>query len=181
MSTSETVHLGFLEWLDFEEANPSVRHELVGGQVYAMTGAVRRHNLLAGKIFGRLMDAALQQGCRPYTNDMKLRTGDNGYYPDVMVVCDDPVDERYEVAPCLLVEVLSPSTETIDRREKMAAYTGLDSLVTYVLAHPDTIRLDVHRRKGNTWTQSVLGPGDSLELGCPHVELSVDDLHTGVE
>ena len=153
----------------------------MGGNVYARTGAVRRHNLLTSGIGVTLRQAALDDGCRVYVNDMKVRVGDNGYYPDVMVVCEPPVDDRFEIAPCLVVEVLSPSTETIDRREKLAAYTRLPSVQAYLIAHPDTVRIEVHRRHGDTWAQSVLGPGDALELRCPRVELHIDALYEGVE
>lgn len=180
MSTPETAHLDFESWLAFEAASPTVRHELVGGNVYAMTGAMRRHNLLSASILAAVRPAAMADGCRAYVADMKVRVGADGYYPDVMVACDEPPDERFEDAPCLLVEVLSPSTETVDRREKLAAYTRLPCLRAYLIAHPDTPRIEVHRRHGGTWAQSVLGPGDSLVLECPEVGLSVDDLYQGV-
>ncbi len=111
---------------------------------------------------------------------MKVRAGADGYYPDVMVACGDPPDDRFEDAPCLIVEVLSPSSETIDRREKLADYTRIASLRTYLVAHPDIPRIEVHRCHGDTWAQSVLGPGDTLAPDCPAVELDVDDLYQGV-
>lgn len=112
---------------------------------------------------------------------MKLRVGPDGYYPDVMVACGEPPDERFETAPCLLVEILSPSTHVIDRREKLAAYTRIPSMRTYVIADPDTPRLEVHRRHDDDhWTQAVLGAGDTLELACPRGEVAVETLYTGV-
>lgn len=180
MSAPETAHLDFESWLAFEEASPTVRHELVGGNVYAVTGALRRHNLLATSILSAVRGAAMGEGCRSYVSDMKVRAGADGYYPDVMVACGEPPDDRFEDAPCLLVEVVSPSTSTVDRREKLAAYTRIPTLRTYLIAHPDTPRIEVHRRHGDTWAQSVLGPGDIVALECPTVGLAVDALYEGV-
>ncbi|MBA2617877.1 MAG: Uma2 family endonuclease, partial [Rubrobacter sp.] len=105
------------------EKTATVRHEYVAGEVYAMTGASRRHNRIAGNVYRRLADAAAGGPCRVYMETVKLRIEDVFYYPDVMVACGpEPDDPYYEDDPCLVVEVVSPSTETTDRREKLAAY-----------------------------------------------------------
>jgi Uma2 family endonuclease len=66
-------------------------------------------------------------------SDIKLRIGNEAvYYPDVMVVCQEgPPNPYYEEAPCALVEVLSPATEALDRREKRAMCQRLESLGVY--------------------------------------------------
>ena len=181
-SVPSIAHLSFEEWLD-HEATGDVRHELVGGVVFAMTGGLRRHNLFTARLAHLLYEAAEAHRCRVYVNDMKVQTGPrDGYYPDVMVACDPPVDERYEVAPCLVVEVLSPSTAAIDRREKFAAYTRLPSLHAYVVADPDTQRIEVHRPGlRDRWRTEVLVHGDTLELTCPPVDLPLADLYRTVE
>ena len=69
--------------------------------------------------------------CRVYTEPIKLRVEDVIYYPGVMVACGpegEDEDPLIEEAPCLVVEVASPSTESIDRREKMLAYRSIPSL-----------------------------------------------------
>nr|MBA3793598.1 Uma2 family endonuclease [Rubrobacter sp.] len=104
------------------EKTATVRHEYVAGEVYAMTGASRRHNRIAGNVYRRLADAAAGGPCRVYMETVKLRK-DIFYYPEVMVACgSEPENPYYEDAPCLVVEVVSPSTESTDRREKLAAY-----------------------------------------------------------
>ena len=117
------------------ERDSPVRHEYVGGMVHAMTGASRRHNRISLNIARKLADAAEGTPCRVYISDMKVLTPDDlGYYPDVMVACGSaPEDEYLETDPCLIVEVLSPNTESKDRREKLVAYMKIPSLRTYLI------------------------------------------------
>lgn len=180
MGAARRVHIDFDTYLTLEAEYTDVRHELVGGVMHLMTGAARRHNRLADRFMHLIFEQAESDGCRPYRADMKLRIDENSYYPDVMVVCDDPVDDLYEVAPCLVVEVLSPTTESVDRREKAAGYKSIDSMRTYVIAHPDTRNIEVHRLDGGQWSSATYGPGDSFETVCPTVHVDVDALYTGV-
>jgi hypothetical protein len=115
-----------------EEAS-ATKHEFVAGQVYALAGASERHNRIAANILAQLWAAARGSPCAVYGSDMRLRIGETAfYYPDVQVVCD-PSDsgQSYKIRPCVIVEVLSPSTESIDLREKWLLYSGLDSLQAY--------------------------------------------------
>ena len=110
------------------EQDSDIRHEYVDGEVYAMAVAVESHNLIAGNVFARLRNLVRGGPCRVFISDMKLQGAawDAFYYPDVMVVCD-PSDTQthFKRSPSLVVEVLSPATESIDRREKMLAYRTL--------------------------------------------------------
>jgi Uma2 family endonuclease len=112
-----------------EEASPT-KHEYVAGQVYALTGSTARHNRIAGNIFAQLWNAAGDGPCRVYSSDMRLRIGENAaYYPDLQVVRDPAETEQlYTSSPCLVVEVLSPSTQSIDLREKLMVYQSIKSL-----------------------------------------------------
>ena len=113
-----------------------MRHEYLGGMVYAMVGAIRRHNRIALNIAARLLAAARGGPCRVNVEAFKLRA-EVIYYPGVMVARgtgdDDP---PIEDAPCLVVEVASPSTESIDRRERMLAYRSVPSLRAYLNRRP---------------------------------------------
>ena len=111
------------EYLALDESG-TVRHEYVGGEIVAMVGATKRHNRIIGNLSGRLWGAARGDPCRVYSESVKLRVADDViYYPDVMVACGpEGADPLIEDDPCIVVEVVSPSTETTDRREKLAAY-----------------------------------------------------------
>ncbi len=106
------------------EKTASVKHEYVYGQVYAMAGASDYHNGIALNIASILNEISFKHSCRAYISDMKVRAKKEVfYYPDVMVVCEqDNNNDYYKEKPCLIVEVLSKSTERIDKHEKLQAY-----------------------------------------------------------
>jgi Uma2 family endonuclease len=170
------------EYLRLEDES-SLRHEYVAGELYALAGATRRHNRIAGNIFARLWEAAGDGPCRIYQSDVKLRVGDDAfYYPAVQVVCDpDDVEEAYTSAPCVVVEVLSPSTESIDRREKRLAYRRLESLKAYVIVYRDEMRVMRHWRDdhGTWWDAEVAGEG-KVPFPCPQIELTLADIYRGL-
>jgi Uma2 family endonuclease len=126
------------EYLEMEERS-EVRHEYVAGMLYAMTGGSHRHNRIAFNIARKLADAADDGPCSVYIADMRFLIGSVYYYPDVMVACEPPEIENpiWRTNPCLVVEVLSPSSESIDPREKLLAYRGVPTVETYLIVHQD--------------------------------------------
>jgi Uma2 family endonuclease len=166
------------------ERSAEVRHEYVGGRVYAMVGVSDRHGLIAGNIHAALHPYARAAGCQLFIADMKVRlqiAGDDVfYYPDVLLACD-PQDREtyYRTRPCLIVEVLSEATERIDRREKFLAYRTLDSLREYVLVSQDQRLVEVFRRESG-WREELL-TGGVLRLGCLNMTLALETIYEGVE
>jgi Uma2 family endonuclease len=137
------------EYLQMEEHSP-IKHEYVNGEIYAMAGASDAHVTIAGNLFALLRNQMRGTGCRVYISDMKARIEARNcfYYPDVMVSCDarDQETPNYKRFPCLIVEVLSDSTEAFDRGDKFADYQTLDSLQEYVLINIRHQRLECFRR-----------------------------------
>ena len=162
------------------ELESEVRHEYVGGQVYAMVGASDRHGLLVNALAFALTPAARKARCQLFTSDMKVRLEigkqDVFYYPDLLVSCD-PNDRAtyYRECPCLIVEVLSESTERLDRREKMLAYPTIASLQEYVLVAQDVRRVEVYRRTDD-WAPSIHTEGP-VRLACPGTEVTVEAIY----
>ena len=103
-----------------EEQRSSVRHEYVGGVLHALAGGTDWHAEIVANLLSYLRPPTRGTSCRVYANDMLVRVDDSTfYYPDLMVVCDPSDRNRlYRTNSCLLIEVLSPSTASIDRREK---------------------------------------------------------------
>lgn len=145
------------------------RHEFLDGEVVAMAGGSRAHNLLATRI-ARLLGNHLEGSpCRVFQSDMKVRVerANRFYYPDIMVCCDPlppDADDDFETGPCLLVEVLSPATAANDDGEKRVNYQTLDSLREYLLLDPETGTAVLYRRGGRFWTRYSLTGDDDLEL-----------------
>ena len=171
------------EYLEMEGQSP-VRHELVGGQAYAMAGASVRHNRIAGRLYASLL-AKSPRSCQVLIGDVKLKADDwpTYYYPDVMLVCDpDDNDPLVKTRPCLLAEVLSPNTEATDRREKLVAYQHLPSLREYLLIAQDEMRVELYRRLNpRDWVLEIHSPGDVLRLACVDMELPIEALYDGLE
>lgn len=109
------------------EIDSPVRHEYVGGEIYARAGASDRHNRIAINLTSRLDAHLAGDACAVFMSGMKVRVAPTVfYYPDVVVACDPPGADPYvRVDPRLVVEVTSPSTERVDRHEKRLAYTQL--------------------------------------------------------
>ena len=137
------------DYLTFEE-NTRIRHEYVAGEIFAMSGASLEHELIAGNIFAAF-HAHLRGGpCNSFISNFKLHLELNEseffYYPDVMVACGPNTDIRFCTNPRLVVEVLSPSTERTDRREKASNYRQIPALEEYVLIAQRKAEVTVYRR-----------------------------------
>ena len=146
-----------------------VRHEYIAGEVYAMAGASKTHGRLALRLGGLLDQALSGSACAPYVSDMKVRIRlglqDVFYYPDVVVSCDPAdSDSHFLRFPKVIIEVLSPATERLDRREKFQAYTSIPSLEEYILVSQESVDIRIHRRRTGWVGQSLTMLEDILEL-----------------
>jgi Uma2 family endonuclease len=148
-----------------QEERGKIRHEYVKGAVHAMVGDTARHNLITSAIASTLRSHLKGKPCTVFMSDMKVQTGESFYYPDVMVVCEpfDP-DSVFQTQPVLLVEVLSNSTESKDRLEKLVAYQGIPSLKEYILVSQDKVAIDIYRRDKAVWQLESLTYGDQIKL-----------------
>ena len=179
----ESPHLISVEEYLATEPDSPVKREYVAGHVYAFAGGSFPHNRLGARLIQLLGPAADEAGCAIAGSDHLLRAARNlYYYPDVTVICDeDGVDGRITIKPCLIAEVLSPSTEATDRREKLVAYLNLPSLQTYLILYQDQRKIELHHRDANgEWQQLECGPGEVFTVPCPGVELSVDAIYRGI-
>lgn len=174
MTAEALSTIGFQDYLDGEERSDR-RHEWVAGRVYVMAGGTERHDLLSGLLYEALAPAARRSGCRPFQQNRKVRIEDRVYIPDVLVVCPggEPPDRQYERDLSLVVEVLSPGTETTDRREKAPVYARARSFRAYALVDPERRRVEVATLREGEVHWDVYGPGDVV----PGLDLDVDALH----
>jgi Uma2 family endonuclease len=174
------------DYFRFEEDSP-IKHEYVAGEVYAMSGATARHNLIAGTIFGLLLGAERGGPCRVFINDMRVEVAnDRYYYPDVVVVCT-PLAELDVVArgPCVVIEVTSPSTARIDRGEKLEAYRRIPALRAYLVVDHRRRRVERHWRDtpAADWLHEEI-TGDSeapIPVQCLDVRLTLGEIYRRVE
>lgn len=168
------------------ERRGEVRHEYIGGAIYAMAGASREHNAIGLNLASALRSHLRGGPWQVFMSDVKVRLRFAGedvfYYPDVMVTCDPRETDRYfNRFPKVLIEVLSPETERTDRREKFLSYIQIETLEEYVLVAQDKMEVTVFRR-GNQWQPEVRNRGDQ-QLGLISLDfmLSLGAIYEGVK
>ena len=165
------------------------KNEYFNGEVFAMTGASRKHNLITANVTSSLNPQLKGRQCEVYASDMRVKVRSTGLYtyPDVVVVCGSPAFEDKEIDtltnPTLIIEVLSKSTEGYDRGDKFGHYRKLDSLSEYILISQDKHHIEHYvRQPDNQW---LLSETDDLqitiELPAINCRLALADIYDKVE
>jgi Uma2 family endonuclease len=138
------------DYLESERYSP-VRREYYHGEVYAMAGASDNHGRIAINLITVLATHLRNSPCEPFSNDIKVRvTPTVFYYPDILVSCEgNPESPYFRNSPILIVEIVSRSTERVDRTEKVFAYQQIPSLQEYAVIDQYRMEVQVHRRQEN--------------------------------
>ena len=132
------------------------KHEFIDGQVYAMAGASENQNLLSANILTELKNRLKGTPCRAFISDIKVKVGQDFFYPDVMVVCqEDNENEYYKNAPVIIVEILSKSTRRFDQTYKRLRCQRIPSLEEYVLIEQDKGEIQVFSKK-DQWQSFII-------------------------
>ncbi len=186
-NSNKLIYIPVEEYLRNEEVSPG-KHEYVDGQIFAMTGSTRRHNIISGNIYSILRSHLKGSPCRAYMADIKARVeaANCFYYPDVMVSCDAfDSSSVFTDSPVLIIEVLSRSTATIDRREKLVNYRQIPTLNDYVIIHQRKKRIELYRKnEAGVWQVLNFESGEEFPLtSIPGggLTVSVDEIYEGVE
>lgn len=188
-----SIPLSFEEYLAREE-EADQKHEYAGGTAYAMPGATKTHVAITQALVALLLPAARKRGCRVLSVDMKLRIDDGPgregedlpacYYPDVMVTCsrDDEQRELVMKDPSVIMEVLSPSTESKDRGAKWRHYQLLPSLQQYWILSQNRHDIEVYTRRDEVWElRRYRNENDEIPVPCLDARLSLRDVYQDVK
>src|SRR5437868_11408979 len=167
------------------ERQAEYKSEYLNGEIFAMSGASRQHNLVVGNVFGELRQQLRDRACQAYVSDMRVKVRSNGLYtyPDVSVVCGEPQFEDKEVDtllnPTLLIEVLSQSTERYDRIAKTSYYRTIDSLQEHLLVAQHEVRVEQYLRQRNgQWSQTQYTSADDVvQLTSIDCSLRLSDVY----
>jgi Uma2 family endonuclease len=175
MSAQSQPRLSPEEYLALDRA-AEFRNEYYDGHMYAMSGGSYPHGKIIGNLCGGLWQGLKGKPCVVVPNDLRVRITPRSYtYPDIVVVCgperfaDDQKDTLLN--PTLLMEVLSPSTELVDREFKSRHYQRIESLQEYALVSQTKPYIEIHRRQpGGDWLLSEISGLDATcrfeSLGC---------------
>lgn len=175
----------YLEW----ERSQEERHEYLDGEIVAMGGASARHSLIVTNLAGELRFRLRDRPCQVHSNDLRVRVSETGLYtyPDVLVVCGEPTftDDRFDTLldPWVIFEVLSASTEAIDRGRKFEHYRRLSSLRDYLLVAQDRRHVEHYTRQpdGRWSLGDVEGDGGVIALGSLDCELPLSEVYEKVQ
>lgn len=174
------------EYLKLDEED-GVRYEYVAGQIFAMGSPLIRHQAIVRNLLFHFQSQLRGGPCSAWDSQTTVRLQvdreDIFYIPDVMVACgpltDKILDGQYLTSPCVVVEVLSASTEAIDRREKALNYRHLPSLEEYLLIAQRSMEVTVFRRSEN-WSPRVLtAPEDVFESRAVEMKVALADIYEG--
>lgn len=161
------------------------KHEYIDGQVYAMSGGSVNHGRIAIR-FTAMFDAHLEgSACITGNSDIKVNIVEtNNYtYPDASVTCDerDKTTTQYITYPCLIVEVLSDSTEAYDRGGKFRMYRQNPVLKDYLLVSSTRIEMDLyHKNDAGEWIIINYQAGDTVELKSINLSFPIEQVYRGV-
>ena len=188
MSTlTAQTHLTPEEYLAWERKQP-FKNEYHNGQVVAMSGASRAHNLITMNTANQFYTQLVTQGCEIYPGDMRVRVPQptSYFYPDIVVVCGEPrfEDDTFDTLlnPVLIVEVLSPSTAAFDRGGKFEYYQQLDSLQEYILISQNRVHVERYLCRDTQWILTEFRKTDEvIHLLSNRCKLSVRDIYTLVK
>jgi Uma2 family endonuclease len=187
MSAAKKLNLISVEDYLAGELVSQIKHEYLGGVVYAMAGARNVHNLIASNVLGTLHFRLRGKRCRPFNSDTKIRlylpTQVRFYYPEVSVICrPNPQTDSFQDEPAVIFEVLSKKTRRIDEGEKKDAYLTIPSLSVYVLVEQEMPALVVFRKSEHGFFREVYEGLDAvLPLGEIGTELPLAEIYEAVE
>lgn len=161
------------------------RHEYIDGEVYAMSGGTIAHGEIAGNFLALLKAHLRGSGCKTLNADCRVSiVGAMKFvYPDISVTCDDrdKTTAQYVTYPCLIVEVLSPSTEAYDRGNKFKMYRRNPSLQEYVLVSVEAIEVELFRKtETGDWRIINYQAGDMVELKSVNFTCQIEQIYEGI-
>jgi Uma2 family endonuclease len=188
MSSQVKVYYTPEEYLALER-KAEYKSEYFDGEIFAMTGASRRHNLVAANVLAALHPQLRKRPCEIYPSDMRVKVSPTGLYtyPDVAVVCGEPMfdDEQRDTLlnPTVLVEVLSKSTASYDRGEKFEHYRKIKSLAEYLVTAQNKYHVERYARQpDDQWLLSETDdPQQTIRLSSIECDLALANIYDKVE
>jgi Uma2 family endonuclease len=175
------------EYLALDRAS-NVKSEYLDGVIYAMGGASARHIQIVGNLVRELGNQLRDRPSVVYSTDLRVRVSRQGLYayPDVVVVCGDPVfiDEELDTLtnPLLIVEVLSSSTKNYDRGEKFERYRSISTLKEYLLVAQEKLHVERYQRQDDdAWVlRETSNADDCIDLASVACRLPVAEIYLKV-
>jgi Uma2 family endonuclease len=187
MATGAKLYITPQEYLSLERQSEH-KSEYIDGEIHAMTGASRAHNLITVNVAREISQQLKGKNCEAYSGEMRIRIpdADRYVYPGTVVVCGEPIFEDDFVDtlinPTLIIEVLSASSESYDRGKKFGDYRTIDSFLEYVLVAQDEYRVEQYtgHSDGRWLLSEARSIDDNVQLSSIACTLSLREIYDKV-
>ena len=169
------------DYLALDHSSQAARYEYLEGELRMLAGGSAAHSIISTNLATSINNLLGDTPCIVYNSDMQLQLSESRYvYPDITVTCDprdqEPEDNRTHY-PTLVVEVLSPGTEVVDRGKKLLYYQAHPTIQEYLMVDSQNILVEVYQREKNRWTFTTHGLGDKIQLESLGIQFSVDEIY----
>ncbi|MGH9946981.1 MAG: Uma2 family endonuclease [Pyrinomonadaceae bacterium] len=168
------------DYLEGEKVG-EIRHEYIGGEVFAMSGVSKNHNRINRRLLESIQSKLKSSDCETFFVDVKVRVEklNRFYYPDLVLVCEEDTESEYFISkPTVIVEISSPSTAATDRREKLFAYQEIASLQEYLMIDQESEYAELYRRRDDgLWSWIEFEADEELELESVNFKMPMSELY----
>lgn len=177
-----------IEYLEMERLS-NEKHEYYAGEIYAMSGASLRHNIITSNIFGYLFSKLKGKKCRLFGSDLRIHIPKNSLYtyPDLSIICGkvETIDNQFDTAinPIVIIEILSSSTRNYDKGEKFTLYRDVETLMEYIVVDSEKISIEKHiRNEDGSWQFTEYKNLEQfISLDTVSVEIKLSEIYEDVE
>ena len=172
------------DYLLLDRNSKSACYEYIDGELRMLAGGSNYHSAIIANLTG-ILTGRLESGpCWVFNTDIRLQLSESRYvHPDVTVSCDERDQELDDMIhyPCLVVEVLSPTTEASDRGEKLFYYQECPTIQEYVLVDSQSIRIEVYHREEDGWKLHTYGPESTVKLESLDIQFPIGAVYRGMK
>ena len=170
------------DYLLLNRGSKNIRYEYLDGEIRMLAGGSPDHSIVIANLTATIKGPLRGSQCRVYNSDVQVQLSEKRYvYPDITVNCDQRDRNQKETIhyPCLVVEVLSPTTEAIDRGRKATYYPACPTIQEYMMVDSQEVFVEVHRREGERWTINTFEPGDTVMLESLNIQFLLEEAYEG--
>jgi Uma2 family endonuclease len=172
------------DYLLLDRYSKNARYEYLDGELRMLAGGSTYHSAIIANLTGILTGQLASSSCWVYNSDIRLQLSESRYvHPDVTVSCDERDQELDDMIhyPCLVIEVLSPTTEASDRGEKLFHYQECPTIQEYVLVDSQSIRIEVYHREEDGWKLHTYGPESTVKLESFDIQFPIGAIYRGMK
>ncbi len=170
------------DYLLLNRSSKSTRYEYLDGEIRMLAGGSPDYSIIIANLTATIKGPLKGSQCRVYNSDVQLHLSEKRYvYPDITVSCDQRDRNQKETIhyPCVVVEVLSPTTEATDRGKKATYYRACPTIQEYVMVDSEEVLVEVHRREGERWTINTFEPGGTIILESLSIQFPIEEAYEG--